>query len=756
MASTDRNQKLKNYHARKVRERQLQQQKENVENTLIMVDDTQPVGAVGVDTTVDDGVTRDNGPSSCTTSGNERHFKSITTATAKSRSSRSLFATTTNSNSNGGKMTMLEKKSYIRPSMGDTTDSRISMRGTTTATIPSSTTTTTYNNEVESSSVVGYGGGKKLTMGRGGGRGGGGTGTTTHLSNGGISSRVSMVPSTAPPTATTFVPPTTSLTKFPATTTKVTSNKLNNNDTHGSNNPPSTIALSTPQGGSTTELLPTISTTTTTNNASAAARMFAARRRRAQLEMSSGSGGDSTVGSGNGVNAAAVDEGAKSATATVDGDTKSATASLNGAKATTALSSSTRETSYKSNLMGRGRDGVDSIRSRGSVENMKSNYYYSGGSTSSNSGGEGGESKRTSSLATRTAYERYIGNGSGGGGGGSSASSFDGGSSSHYRASSISTSGRGSSRPSSAPVTTLSNNSGNNIGGGSARGGINTIDSTDSTDNATIASAPSADYGDRLSSTPLVSNDASSIVGSTVEVGVSGRRAGVESLTTIHEGSGSSFSSVSTIQVSNCQEKKTEVRESDNGKGDSSSDGTAVGATAKDDCNDKSAPTPILRQPHRHEIKPATNDENDGLSKSVRFALSPLERQKKVDAGVASKKVVGRVAQDDVVASNSSLSVGNALGGPPSISVSNSLEPLSSADAIQSGGDQVSSSIQKVSTPLTENDSNVDQSTPTIVQNVEAGADEEEEETDEEFTMFMNGLRREVAGDHTKVRHFCP
>ena len=386
------------------------------------------------------------------------------------------------------------------------------------------------------------------------------------------------------------------------------------------------------------------------------------------------------------------------------------------------------------------------------MENMKSNYYYSGGSTSS-SGGEGGESKRTSSLATRTAYERYIGNG-GGGGGGSSASSFDGGRSSHYRASS--TSGRGSSRPSSAPVTILSNNSGNNIGGGSTRGGINTMDSTDSTDNATIASAPSADYGDRLPSTPLVSNDASSIVGSTVEVGVSGRRAGVESLTTIREGSGSSFSSVSTIQVSNRQEKKTEVIESDSGKGDSSSDGTAVGATAKDDCNDKSAPTPILRQPHRHEIKPATNDENDGLSKSVRFALSPLERQKKVDAGVASKKVVGRVAQDDVVASNSSLSVGNALGGPPSISVSNSLEPLSSADAIQSGGDQVSSSIQKVSTPLTENDSNVDQSTPTIVQNVEAGADEEEEETDEEFTMFMNGLRREVAGDHTKVRHFCP
>ena len=473
--------------------------------------------------------------------------------------------------------------------------------------------------------------------------------------------------------------------------------------------------------------------------------MFAARRRRAQLEMSSGSGGDSTVGSGNGVNAAAVDEGAKSATATVD-----------GAKATTASSSSTRETSYKSNLIGRGRDGVDSIRSRGSVENMKSNYHYSGGSTSSNSGGggEGGESKRTSSLATRTAYERYIGNGSGGGGG-SSASSFDGRSSSHYRASS--TSGRGSSRPSSAPVTTLSNNSGNNIiGGGSTRGGINTMDSTDSTDNATIASAPSADYGDRLPSTPLVSNDASSIVGSTVEVGVSGRRAGVESLTTIREGSGSSFSSVSTIQVSNRQEKKTEVIESDSGKDDSSSDGTAVGATAKDDCNDKSAPTPILRQPHRHEIKPATSDENDGLSKSVRFALSPLERQKKVDAGVASKKVVGRVAQDDVVASNSSLSVGNALGGPPSISVSNSLEPLSSADAIQSGGDQVSSSIQKVSTPLTENDSSVDQSTPSIVQNVEAGADEEEEETDEEFTMFMNGLRREVAGDHTKVRHFCP
>ena len=238
----------------------------------------------------------------------------------------------------------------------------------------------------------------------------------------------------------------------------------------------------------------------------------------------------------------------------------------------------------------------------------------------------------------------------------------------------------------------------------------------DSTDNSTIASAPSVDYGDRLSSTSLSSN----IVGRTIKVGDddTAKRAGLES---IREVSGTSFSSVSTIQVSNCQQKSEEVESNDGMGGSSGDDAAAAG-------DNKSAPMPILRQPHLHEIRVATNDEDDGQSKSVRFDLSPLERQRKVDAGVASKKVVGRVAQHD-------------------------MRP--SANAVQSvyRGDEAPSSIQK-SSPSSMDDSNAYNSTPRISdeasQNMDAPADEEE--YDEEFATFINGLRREVAGDHTKVR----
>ena len=86
--------------------------------------------------------------------------------------------------------------------------------------------------------------------------------------------------------------------------------------------------------------------------------------------------------------------------------------------------------------------------------------------------------------------------------------------------------------------------------------------------------------------------------------------------------------------------------------------------------------------------------------------------------------------------------------------------PLS-ADANQSvnGGNEALSSLQKSSTSSTENDRTDDDSTPRMSdeasQDIDVAVDEEEH--DEEFAMFLNGLRREVSGDHTMVRHTrCP
>jgi hypothetical protein len=369
----------------------------------------------------------------------------------------------------------------------------------------------------------------------------------------------------------------------------------------------------------------------------------------------------------------------------------------------------------KPNLLRGGRESVDSIRSKGTLKSVESR------STSLKSGGGGGTSRK--------AYERYIGSSGGG-----SVSSFDGGSSTH-RGGSNNSSVR--SRPSSAPVTTTSTNNNN------SRGGINTMDSMDSTDNSTIASA-SVDYGGDQLSNPLLSNEGSIIVDGTVGVGDMARRIGVESLATVREVSGSSFCSMSTIPVSNCQKKMEEV-ESDDVKGGSSND--AAPDAAGDDCN-KAAPTPILRQPHHHETKSATKDEDDGHSKSVRFDLSPLERQKKLDEGVvASKKAARRVAQNDVVTSASAVTASTTLTLPLSAHTDQSFN----------GGDEALSSLQKSSTSPTENDRTDDDSKPRMSdeasQDIDVAVDEEEH--DEEFAMFMNGLRREVAGDHTKVRHRC-
>lgn len=467
----------------------------------------------------------------------------------------------------------------------------------------------------------------------------------------------------------------------PSSTTSEASNKLNNNPK---------VSRSTPQGGSSSS---SSENSTPTNNATAAAKMFAARRRRAQLEMTSG--GDSSV-------------------ASVGGNVVSASASGGVALATSSLNAGEKSPSATASL------NFGSKSSRGSMESVKSSSRGRSSTSSKGGGGgeEGGRISSSSSLATRKAYERYSGNNSSG----SSVSSFDGGSIRHHHRGSSSNdhSGGRSRRPSSAPMATAMN-------------GINSMNSMDSTDNSTIATAHSMDYSDRISKSSLLP---SNIVGRTIKVGDdTAKRAGLESLSTIREVSGSSFSSMATIQVSNCQQKSEEV-ESNDAKEDGSSDDAAG--------DNKSGPTPILKQPHLHEIKAVTKDEDDGQPKLVRFDLSPLKREKKVDAGVASMKVVGRVAQhDDVLTTDSALPA------------STTLTSLPSADAIQSinGGDEARSSVQK-SSPSSKDDTHADNTTPRmsdeVSQSTDAAADQDE--YDEEFAVFMNGLRREVAGDHTKVR----
>eukprot|EP00984_Skeletonema_dohrnii_P005876 scaffold2077_cov85-Skeletonema_dohrnii-CCMP3373.AAC.5 len=533
MSSTDRNQKLKNYHARKVRERQLQLQlkKENVENAPSAPSIYTQQQHVGV-------IPRGGGSGN---SGDVKEGGGGINSTVKSRSSRSLFATspatvvgststaivaTTNTNTStapnsggagpfnnaggylAGNKTAAVPQGEGRPlssamRMKDMIERERESRNPIKAATTSSSSSPVVGSSVRQGLRGGSLGGKtKVAVGAGGDDGkssdrGGGVGPSSRLSVP-SSSRMSTASTTtaAPPTVSTFAP------KLPPTTKlngAATSTKLNNNNTVQKS-----YSFPTARPGSSTD------NATTTNNASAAARMFAARRRRAQLEMSSGdssTGSSGSVASVGGSRSVASAGGGRSVTSVGGGGSVGggSVASIGG----TSTAASSNDIHVKPNLLGRGRESVDSIRSKATLKSVESR------STSLKSGGGGGTSRK--------AYERYVGSSSSGGG---SVSSFDGGSSKH-RGGSNNSSGRSSSnRPSSAPITTASTN--NN------RGGINTMNSMDSTDNSTIASAPSVDYGgDRLSN-PLLSNEGS-IVGSTVEVGDTARRAGLESLATVRE-----------------------------------------------------------------------------------------------------------------------------------------------------------------------------------------------------------------------------
>jgi hypothetical protein len=175
---------------------------------------------------------------------------------------------------------------------------------------------------------------------------------------------------------------------------------------------------------------------------------------------------------------------------------------------------------------------------------------------------------------------------------------------------------------------------------------------------------------------------------------------------------------MATIPVSNTGRNKKVVVSADNDGGVKTPQGDRSDSNGANAVKSEAsaAPTPIhegiLRPPHHHEsFKAATatmgEEEVDGHhSKSVRFHLSPLERQRRIDEDNAKKiRVVTRVA----------------------------------------------------AAPTTEVIVSQDQSLPlkssSIVAAAENAASGDEQQEDEDFALFVDGLRREVAGDHTKVRY---
>jgi hypothetical protein len=637
MSSSDRNQKLKNYHARKVRERQLlqqqqqqQEQRENVKNS----GSAQPNTA---------------GPARPTVAAASA-MKGVTNATATSSSGAAKNYTNNNKNNNNGGRS---NTTNITSGNNHATNTSNNNRGKTLPVASSRSSRSLFATATKSTTAT------TSTAA---------TATTSNSNNYSTvnnksSVKLNRLVDTKPDKVQKGGDDANQVIVSRGSNKGVVTNNFDKTSSNVATAPPQTNFNSTTNG---------------TNNAMEAARVFAARRRRAQLEMN-----------------------VKNDTTAVDGSDGSGDGSSVGG-------------------------GSSSVGSNSSSSKNSRGVIKSGGGVR-NGGGGGG-----TSFATRMAYERYIASNAGG----SSVSSATGSGdrTNHFGSSKSSGSDIGSaartapsSSTSSAKMMPKSGHNGNTVGGSNSssnRGGINTMNSMDSADNSTIASVPSAeDYSDNLglsSSTSTLSNDDIIVTRDSIDNrDDTARDDGLKSLATVREESSTSFSSMATIQVSNTGRNKTVVVSADNGGGVKTpqgdrSDSNGANAVKSDP---PAAPTPIhegiLRPPHHHESSKATTAatmgevEVDGHhSKSVRFHLSPLERQKKIDEDNAKKKrVVTRVAAapttEVIVSQDQSL-------------------PLNSS------------------------------STVVAAENAASG---DEQQEDEDFAMFVDGLRREVAGDHTKVRY---